>query len=180
MRLNHSSSGDTHFWALESDQTSVSLLCVQPARQCFFFLFCFFPSQAPLSRFHFIRQHFTLSADKKAQRHTQKKNVTIKGSWCLDCTPGVLTAEQSGVTTLRRTFTFPFCRRFPSVCRCHPASLCVSVSSLSSFSHHLVFSFLYLLSALWVSSPCTHAQIVLYSDATRWFSHSQWACYQTH
>lgn len=39
----------------------------------FFFCFVFFPSQAPLSRFHFIRQHFTLSADKKAQRHTQKK-----------------------------------------------------------------------------------------------------------
>ena len=43
-----------------------------------------------------------------------------------------------------------------------------------------VFSFLYLLSALWVSSPCTHAQIILYSNATRWFSQSQWACYQTH
>lgn len=179
MRLNHSSSGDTHFWALESDQTSVSLLCVQPARQCFYFVLFFpFPSSPQSLSFHPTALYFE-RRQKGTKTHTQK-NVTIKGSWCLDCTPGVLTAEQSGVTTLRRTFTFPFCRRFPSVCRCHPASLCVSVSSLSSFSHHLVFSFLYLLSALWVSSPCTHAQIVLYSDATRWFSHSQWACYQTH
>lgn len=73
MRLNHSSSGDTHFWALESDQTSVSLLCVQPARQCFFFaLFFPFPSSPQSLSFHPTALYFE-RRQKGTKTHTKKK-----------------------------------------------------------------------------------------------------------
>ncbi len=81
----------------------------------------FFPSSSqPLS---FRPTALTLSSGR---RHKETKNVTIKEFWCLDCTPGVLTAKQHCVTTVKCTFTFPFCWCFLSVWPCHPDSLCIS------------------------------------------------------
>ena len=145
MRLNHSSSGDTHFWTLESVQTSVFLLCVQPARQCcffYFFIFIFsFPSSSQSLSFHPTALYFEhWQKGTKTHRKKKKKKCHNQKIVMFRLYTGVLTAEQSAVTTVRRTFTFPFCRCFLSVCRCHPASLCISVSSLFSFSRHLFFS----------------------------------------
>ncbi len=72
-----------------------------------------------------------------------------KEPWCLDCTPGVLTAKQQCVTTVRCTFTFLFYWCFLSVWPCHPSSVSISQSDLSSLSLTICF-FLYLLVSLCV------------------------------
>lgn len=122
MCLNHSGSREAHFRTLASDETSV-FFCLQPARQRFF-------SQAPLLHTE-LRQK-----DKK-----KEKNVTIKGSWCLDCKPRLLTAKQRRATTAKYTFHISLVLVLPvSLALPSPASPRISqrVSFITLLSSHAI------------------------------------------
>lgn len=141
MCWNHRSSRDACFWTPEFDQTSVFLWCCD--------WHCFFSPPSNILWVTFEHLLWALTEKKSPQRNT---NVTIKGSWCLDCTPGVLTAEQHRATLARCIFTIL------------PVSLALSSLSFiappatTTISHHLFFLAVHLslLSsfALCSNTPC--------------------------
>ena len=110
---------------------------------------CFFPKLLSAAFISSDSTYFEL----RRKGAKKQKNVPIKGSWCLDCTPGVLTAEQRRATTVKCTFTFP-----SAGASCRSGPVIMSISSVFSFSHHLFFpsSIFLVFSLALLVSPSSH------------------------